>query len=588
MTADEIPTLESMITSWKENINNETHRPLPSKQFQQAAPAKQLPTTPPAQQNSTDIETFINSLRTPKQLKFTNCRTIYADGSKTATNLSAGVYDPVMGIHHIRIRSQGPSMHTAMRAELKAIHSALQTITLITQTNTLLTADAAGNIVNNNTPQPAPPPENIIILTDSQSSMHLIHTMLHYPNKLRYHKHKFLLKTIANHLLLGTQENRQSFTFCKVKAHVGIKGNEIADTAATNPEKIDNIFMDEDHPNHFCDLPNSKPTWVKLQDKQQPLQWRQANNMTEIKDAIATTSIEHLMQHNKSKKIQDLLDDDKELEQKHNTKLITTIMANQRIPQPHRSLAFKLRMRNLYTTQLAADMNQASTSTAAVEQQHFCTICTSHKKETQGHILGGCTHPDMHSQHMKRHGKGAGLILQTIRDNTNVATFADAETVEKSLQKISSTFLPRSRQVETNKHKMISKPDIITFPELTQDQTNTAPEHDEKKAIFLEISFTGDGDAAQRFQQKVTQHAAHAQFLETNQWTIEVVPIIITHSGCITDNLTTTLTNLGISNGQVKKLITKLQAHVCASNYTIIKTFRFFKRQQADRRSGVG
>ena len=134
----------------------------------------------------------------------------------------------------------------------------------------------------------------------------------------------------------------------------------------------------------------------------------------------------------------------------------------------------------------------------------------------------------MHQQHIKRHGKGAGLILQTIKDNTNVATFADAETVEKSLKNISSTFFPRRRRAETKEHKMISKPDIIIFPELTQEQTHTAPEPAKKRAIFLEISFTGDGFTAQRFQQKLTQHTAHAQFLAKKQWTVEVVPIIIT------------------------------------------------------------
>ena len=124
----------------------------------------------------------------------------------------------------------------------------------------------------------------------------------------------------------------------------------------------------------------------------------------------------------------------------------------------------------------------------------------------------------------------------------------------------SSTFFPRSRLAETAEHKMISKPDIIIFPELKPGETNTAPRQEKKKAIFLEIS-SGEGFAAQRFQQKLTQHAAHADFLATKGWTIEVVPIIITHSGCITETLIKSLTVLGISTGQIKKLISKLQPY---------------------------
>ncbi len=265
----------------------------------------------------------------------------------------------------------------------------------------------------------------------------------------------------------------------------------------------------------------------------------------------------------------------------------TLFVYHPRIPQPLKSQAFRIRMRNVPTTQLAADMNQASTSTAT-EQHRLCTICNSNKKESQGHILGGCLHKDMKSQHMKRHGKAAGLILQTIKDNTNKATFADAETVEKTLKNISPTFLPRDRRAEMNEHKMISKPDIIVFKELKPEETTTAPAPEKKKAIFFEISFTGDGFAAKRNQQKLDQHAAHAAFLETKGWTIEVVPIIITHSGCITATLIRALTDLGIESGPIKKLISKLQVHVCNSNYTTIKTFRYLKWQQTQTRGGVG
>jgi len=157
-----------------------------------------------------------------------------------------------------------------------------------------------------------------------------------------------------------------------------------------------------------------------------------------------------------------------------------------------------------------------------------------------------------------------------------MAIYADAETVEKSLTDISPTLLPRPFR----SHQLVSKPDIIVFLKIKPRETSTSPAPEKKKAIFLEISFCNDGFAAARYQRKLAQHTTHKTFLETKGWTVDIIPIIITHSGCITNTLKQSLTDLGISDGQIKKLISKLQRHSCNSNITIIRTFRFLNRKQ--------
>lgn len=54
----------------------------------------------------------------------------------------------------------------------------------------------------------------------------------------------------------------------------------------------------------------------------------------------------------------------------------------------------------------------------------------------------------------KRHGKEAALILNTNKDSKkgNMATFDDAETVKKTLEKLSRHFLPRHPRAATLKH----------------------------------------------------------------------------------------------------------------------------------------
>jgi hypothetical protein len=161
--------------------------------------------------------------------------------------------------------------------------------------------------------------------------------------------------------------------------------------------------------------------------------------------------------------------------------------------------------------------------------------------------------------------------------------------VEKSLEKIPTTLLKRKRSRRDAEAQLISRPDIIIFPKIKPDDidNNTAPE--EKQAIFLEISYCGDGYVAERYEAKLLQHKEHADSQIQEGWTVQVVPIIITYSGCITNTLRTTLTALGIAAGPINKLIAKLHQHTCTFNYKTIRTYRYLKQEAARQdQTGIG
>ena len=142
------------------------------------------------------------STTTPRMLRFEPDTLIHTDGSKIGTSLSATVFPPARGLRWMfRLADHDRSLNTVLRAELAAIHIALRDI---------------------------PASEDITLLTDSQSSIHLLSTMLSNPQSLSRHKHRWLLSEIAQ-----TMYSRSAPTAIhKVRGHTGSFGNTIVDKLA--------------------------------------------------------------------------------------------------------------------------------------------------------------------------------------------------------------------------------------------------------------------------------------------------------------------------------------------------------------------
>jgi ribonuclease HI len=110
-----------------------------------------------------------------------------------------------------RLSQHATPLNTVLRGELAAIHVALRDI---------------------------PATEGITLLTNSQTSIHLIQAMLTKPQSLLRHKHRWLLSE-----LVQTLYSRLAPTAIhKVRGHIGSFGNTVADelanTAHTDPAAL--------------------------------------------------------------------------------------------------------------------------------------------------------------------------------------------------------------------------------------------------------------------------------------------------------------------------------------------------------------
>ena len=107
-------------------------------------------------------------------------------------------------------------------------------------------------------------------------------------------------------------------------------------------------------------------------------------------------------------------------------------------------------------------------------EQALCPLCVAKAvRDTQGHRLGGCTHPLIHGQVMARHGKTVHLLAQATREGHvgDCCIYSDAEGYDRypdltahGQRCLPKWALPYKRQT--------SKPDLVVFPGVLQSHVD--------------------------------------------------------------------------------------------------------------------
>ena len=137
-----------------------------------------------------------------------------------------------------------------------------------------------------------------------------------------------------------------------------------------------------------------------------------------------------------------------------------------------------------------------------------------------------------------------------------------------------------------------SLPDIIFFPNIPNDYTAEELQQAQKKIILADITYTDDRDVHQRYADKCTKHEAYVQALLANHWHVELYPIVITYSGCITDSLYKMLHDgCKLSPPKIKTVLSNLHFLTSSYNWKLVTTRKVLKKQltpTTDPQAGVG
>ncbi len=426
--------------------------------------------------------------------------------------------------------------------------------------------------------------EDITMMTDCLSGLHLIIANLQRPERFRYHKHKMILACIAHLLLARTG----STTMYKVRSHIGIKGNEKADQLAkqaTYPGQATDTYRDTldlgigrnwlEYKHTRVRVSPGTGNCIKVQE------WRNVNDLKDHTLRIITDAeVERRLTqegkpHDKRSLyltlFQGIMDQGTRGQGiMHKASNAFWTLADN-LSQKDIQTALKIRYGVLVTNRILHRYNPAHT------QQ--CPLCTEDDSIT--HAMLQCRHPDIHKLHVARHGTGVYTTATAIKQGTQGGGFLiiDAEG-HQTYRLLPSWLLPPALQC--------SRPDIVFIPTFNPDQyspqqlaqlsINTKAHH---TVHIVEFGYCYDFKIHEAIHLKQLQHRSLVLALRARGWHVKQHQIIVSITGIFPGTTADTLQQLGLSKTTTNSLLRSLHIHSLRTATSIYRS-----RQKLARSAG--
>jgi ribonuclease HI len=555
---------------WEEWRSQGTRQPIelkPPKSFEKASELQKL-----QPRVVYPMEDYVDSLPKERPLRFDSKALVYTDGSKKGAALGAGIYDgPGNKLLALCPTGHAGQLNTVPKAEGTAILAALQQI---------------------------PAETDVTILTDSLTFIQMLQSMLHNPTRYRVHKHKHLIKRIVNLLLSRTG----STTFYKVRAHVGVAGNELADKAAKiaaeaqtsedrgqQEEELQAAYHGGDtllaeHEDAVASRPGLSASWLQYvqqpdQAEGEPELW----DFDELKHHVAdwVVRVAAAMMHAR------FLQSSVVYSRLHGMIVALAALPVQVLPPMAASpswlapgpytvdpascaclsldsqlqwglvrLATQIRWEQFWTRKRAHKLYPGK------YQSPMCQLCLD-RQETIGHYFGGCTHQLMHKMACKRHGKTVMHMVKAIQAGSlgDRALFHDSEAGDRSARAMPGA-IPRRRGE--------SIPDVVFLPNVEPHRLYTDRlaqlSQQEKTIVLIEVGHCTDARLAQEVEEKIRQHFCWAEYLRGQGWSVKYFPVAVAHSGLVTSTLAASLRECGVKKGAAAAAVARVIKHTLDYN----------------------
>jgi ribonuclease HI len=241
------------------------------------------------------------------------------------------------------------------------------------------------------------------IATDSLVSLYQIAGYLRAPKSFHAHHQRHLLGDIAEALLHRARAGTQTH-LTKVKAHTGIPGNEMADYYASlaAQDEMDTIYI----PNNWTpptawierhDIPTDK--WVPLLDLNKHLgaSLPLTTRLGTVKTGVYAASYAAISPYSDPSS--------------HH------FLTSGKISWSTRRLALRYRGGGIYNNKHALRYGHATNDR--------CPLC--HQPDGQGHMLGGCQHPDLRKAYTHRHHTAGDTIRTALIKYSRLGTLVQSD-----------------------------------------------------------------------------------------------------------------------------------------------------------------
>lgn len=198
-----------------------------------------------------------------------------------------------------------------------------------------------------------------------------------------------------------------------------------------------------------------------------------------------------------------------------------------------------------------------------------CPLCG--QLDGVSHIAGGCHHDTMERMYTARHNSTGRLLLRAISkgDLGTDLVMADLGSAEKCELDGAPVLSRCPKELEPflrNHTGRNSRPDAIILTK-GADGTDTIS--------IIEFKYCKDTKPEDQLEKCMTQHSSLISDLRAAGYKVEIVPILIGHSGTIyTSHTLDNMKKLGISTYHARKCALKMHVDAINHLHSIVKTRR--------------
>ena len=241
------------------------------------------------------------------------------------------------------------------------------------------------------------------IATDSKCSMQKNGMHLRSPSSTADDCHRPLLEAIRHEIMQRAQAGDETILL-KVKSHIGIYGNEMADKLANKAAYECCMNRHFDH-----DLSNDYTHTIQIQTAEGPAETKACiRGLDDHGSLIKALHDKHKLGQSKQDSLYfQLWDKVQPVRVKPHSDALWTMPS---IPESHKRSIFKYRTGQLWNKNIAFQRRMPYMPGQPIAKDTRCPLCRG--DDSQGHIFGSCMHPDMSKQYIARHDKAMRTVVQ--------------------------------------------------------------------------------------------------------------------------------------------------------------------------------
>ena len=194
-----------------------------------------------------------------------------------------------------------------------------------------------------------------------------------------------------------------------------------------------------------------------------------------------------------------------------------------------------------------------------------CQLCAppQPQEETPGHYFGGCTHPLMRDVKCRRHGLTIMHLVRPIRAGSKgrCALYHDSELGDRTARALPAA-IPRLPGQ--------TLPDVVFLPNVepirlaTHALSPLTPA--ERTIVIMEVGHCGDSAMADKVSTKIGDHESWMDDLVAAGWTVHFFPIVVSHSGLVTNTAAAALEHCGVAAAGATAAVRRIARSTLAYN----------------------